>query len=30
MRERRTALITGASSGFGIEFAKLFAGTASI
>jgi NAD(P)-dependent dehydrogenase (short-subunit alcohol dehydrogenase family) len=26
MSERRTALITGASSGFGIEFAKLFAG----
>ena len=25
MSERRTALITGASSGFGIEFAKLFA-----
>ena len=26
MSERRTALITGASSGFGIEFAKLLAG----
>ena len=25
MSERRTALITGASSGFGVEFAKLFA-----
>ena len=25
MGERRTALITGASSGFGVEFAKLFA-----
>jgi short-subunit dehydrogenase len=26
MSERRTALITGASSGFGVEFARLFAG----